>query len=492
MVRPSRNPNEQAELLEERRQGQFRGNEHVDVDVSCGTRCGVVTERDRAPDRVGDSVGDLARQVGGVRDLRHGGARGAGGWRTSNRGRALQCDALRPSGWLARIAAAARQTATTDSACSSTVRPRQRGAGASFGSARLATIRRESNRSRKGATTPALCASPDNNPPSPIQGMARRARSTAMSPPGEPFMSCRKPSIALIAFWLAVSPASAFAFRTSPRQHPPPTISAITPACAAHGEEVQITGTRFRKRKLEVSVGGTPASILSASNRQARFLVPAGAPSGDTTVALRNADSEPATIGFRVGCRADRRAPARRAGGARSASAHGGAAYARRAGDVVDGLILTRLIVYLAPGATVGEVNAALESVGARIVTMAPGVPSVTVAIPRQPDKAAAEALATSLAGQPGILHVILAYEARTERRAGRRRRKLARSSEGGSLPGRLEREQPGNRSVREPASTGHRRRIPIDSLLETASRARSPTTARRSRARRRRPTATM
>src|SRR5688572_7207992 len=79
--------------------------------------------------------------------------------------------------------------------------------------------------------------------------------------------------------------------------------------------------------------------------------------------------------------------------------------------NVVDGLILTRLDVYLASDATVGQVNVALAMVEAGIMTMDPGLPSFTVAIPRQADKQAAEAVAATLEAQPGILRVLLGYE---------------------------------------------------------------------------------
>ena len=51
--------------------------------------------------------------------------------------------------------------------------------------------------------------------------------------------------------------------------------------------------------------------------------------------------------------------------------------------DVDNGIIMTRLDLHLRPTATVGEVNAALTMVGGGIVTMLPGFPAVTIAIPR-------------------------------------------------------------------------------------------------------------
>ena len=76
--------------------------------------------------------------------------------------------------------------------------------------------------------------------------------------------------------------------------------------------------------------------------------------------------------------------------------------------DIVDGLMLTRLDVGIAVGATVGQVNAALGSVGGSIVAMRAGLPAISVAVPRQSGEAALQALADTLRAQPGILLVLL------------------------------------------------------------------------------------
>jgi hypothetical protein len=69
------------------------------------------------------------------------------------------------------------------------------------------------------------------------------------------------------------------------------------------------------------------------------------------------------------------------------------------------GALLSRLSVVVRPGATVGQVNAALSSVGATgLAFSAPGSPFLTVIVPRQSDARALEALAAHLRGQPGIL----------------------------------------------------------------------------------------
>jgi hypothetical protein len=80
--------------------------------------------------------------------------------------------------------------------------------------------------------------------------------------------------------------------------------------------------------------------------------------------------------------------------------------------DIVNGLMLTRLQVAIAAGATVGEVNSALAAVGARIVAMVAGLPAVSVAIPRQNGLDELKVLASTLQAQPGILAVLLAWQA--------------------------------------------------------------------------------
>lgn len=80
--------------------------------------------------------------------------------------------------------------------------------------------------------------------------------------------------------------------------------------------------------------------------------------------------------------------------------------------DVVDGVILTKLDVMLAQGATVGQVNAALAAVDGSIVHMAAGSPFLTVGVPRQADAAALAALAQVLQSQPGIAAAFPGLEA--------------------------------------------------------------------------------
>ena len=70
--------------------------------------------------------------------------------------------------------------------------------------------------------------------------------------------------------------------------------------------------------------------------------------------------------------------------------------------QIKDGLIMTRLDVWLAPGATVGEVNAALDLVRGRIVSMRPGLASFTIAVPLQSSLEALHILAQTLTDRLG------------------------------------------------------------------------------------------
>lgn len=71
--------------------------------------------------------------------------------------------------------------------------------------------------------------------------------------------------------------------------------------------------------------------------------------------------------------------------------------------DLAGGFLLTRIDLVLAEDATVGQVNAALGSVGGGIVSMEPGINAVVLAVPRQADGEGLRALAAGLAARPGV-----------------------------------------------------------------------------------------
>ena len=79
--------------------------------------------------------------------------------------------------------------------------------------------------------------------------------------------------------------------------------------------------------------------------------------------------------------------------------------------QIENGVIKTRLDLRIAPDATVSQINAALESVGARIVTMQPNSLGITVSIPEQQSVAGLAGVAQALSAMPGIR---LAWLART------------------------------------------------------------------------------
>lgn len=72
--------------------------------------------------------------------------------------------------------------------------------------------------------------------------------------------------------------------------------------------------------------------------------------------------------------------------------------------DLEGSYILDRVTIYVAHEATVGEVNAALVSVGAGIVSAEPGRDWLGLAVPRQDGSDAIELLAANVGAQPGIL----------------------------------------------------------------------------------------
>ena len=64
---------------------------------------------------------------------------------------------------------------------------------------------------------------------------------------------------------------------------------------------------------------------------------------------------------------------------------------------------MTRLDVRFAQDATVDQVNNALGSIGAGIVSMSQGFTSMTIGVPRQPSVDALQALVDQLNASPGV-----------------------------------------------------------------------------------------
>ena len=69
-----------------------------------------------------------------------------------------------------------------------------------------------------------------------------------------------------------------------------------------------------------------------------------------------------------------------------------------------DGVILTRIDLVIDPSATVGQVNAAINSVGGSIASMEPGIPQLTITVPRAANADVLSALVSAVVSMPGIL----------------------------------------------------------------------------------------
>ncbi|HEY4211982.1 MAG TPA: hypothetical protein VGM84_10915 [Steroidobacteraceae bacterium] len=80
----------------------------------------------------------------------------------------------------------------------------------------------------------------------------------------------------------------------------------------------------------------------------------------------------------------------------------------------VNGVIMNRLDLRFASSATVGQVNQALGSVGAGIVSMSKGFQSVTIGVPLQSSVAGLQAYIDKLQASPGVVAVTLGREAQT------------------------------------------------------------------------------
>lgn len=104
--------------------------------------------------------------------------------------------------------------------------------------------------------------------------------------------------------------------------HAPPAYSAqqnritsIHPTCADPGDRVTIWGYGFGGHNIIVTVGGIRARVIHATGHSATFLVPASAPYGPATAAIRHRKgSQLGSIAFQVGCGQANRPPVANAG----------------------------------------------------------------------------------------------------------------------------------------------------------------------------------
>lgn len=100
--------------------------------------------------------------------------------------------------------------------------------------------------------------------------------------------------------------------------------------------------------------------------------------------------------------------------------------------DARDGIYASRLIAILDVDATVGEVNEALESHGARIVRMSAVLPLVTLVVDPVEDAAAAESLASALESEVGFRRVLIVRDPDLDPDASGRSAELATAASRG------------------------------------------------------------
>jgi hypothetical protein len=185
----------------------------------------------------------------------------------------------------------------------------------------------------------------------------------------------------------------------------------VSPAEAERTDLVTVTGVFAGEPAA--TVGGAPAEIVESSPLRIVLRVPSVSP-GSRPVIVRTALTGPSEpIDFTV---IDGRVLA----GPSDAPAFAAVADDPPVGALADdvtatGLLLTRLDAALEGGATVGQVNEALQSTGARINGSLSGVPFLTLTVPRQPDAAALADLARRLASTPGFADAGLAHRSSVE-----------------------------------------------------------------------------
>jgi hypothetical protein len=80
----------------------------------------------------------------------------------------------------------------------------------------------------------------------------------------------------------------------------PLRVTGISPQVADRGELVTIAGSGFGAQNLEVTVGGDPVELVSATGSRASFRVPALGPVGEVVVEARNPGGHVGRIGLNV------------------------------------------------------------------------------------------------------------------------------------------------------------------------------------------------
>lgn len=182
-----------------------------------------------------------------------------------------------------------------------------------------------------------------------------------------------------------------------------PVISRIDPTCAGPGATVTVFGRKFGKEPT-VFVGKKVAAVAAASRTRIAFTVPNVKPAEYPVRVVNRDPSHP--VPLTVPCVPDGRLPGSPEADARGAIIDVPPTPASP-DDVSGRVILSRLTVYLEATATVGAVNQLLADIDGRIVASAAGQPMLSVAVPRQPDAAALDALAARVTGSDAVIAAI-------------------------------------------------------------------------------------
>jgi Subtilase family len=182
------------------------------------------------------------------------------------------------------------------------------------------------------------------------------------------------------------------------------SIDGVSPKSARHGETVAINGRGFGALNISVTVSGVPVVLLAADGNQASFRIPDTAKPGATVITATNPGGQTGSIPFRV--LEGILLPGLPSGPALAATFDMPPVSVDQS-LIQHGIFLTRLAITFAPGATVDQINHALVSVEGGVVSMAKGLPFVTIGVP-QATLPSLDAILQTLRQAPGILFAAL------------------------------------------------------------------------------------
>jgi hypothetical protein len=107
-------------------------------------------------------------------------------------------------------------------------------------------------------------------------------------------------SVGAVVFATAAGSAASPLAKRGPALQSKVSITSISPTQEFRGDAVAITGNGFGGPNVRVTVGGVAAQVVSATGSSATFVVPNGAPLGQTTVRATNPGGQFGEIGFIV------------------------------------------------------------------------------------------------------------------------------------------------------------------------------------------------